>query len=74
MVYNNPMDLELNIPKYGPTKNIDINQLITMPKKNIPPAASALNRNPENPNTVNTSPIRADTTNAMATVMIINPK
>ena len=68
------MDLELNIPKYGPTTTIEINQLTNMPKRNIPPAASALNKNPENPNTVNTNPIIKDMTNAITTVMIINPK
>ena len=68
------MDLELNIPKYGPTMNKEINQLTNIPKMNIPLAASALNRRPENPNTVNTAPIMVDTTVEMTNVMIIKPQ
>ena len=74
IVYNNPIDLALNMLRYGPTRNIAIAELTNAPKRNIPLAASAPKANPEIPNTVKINPISAVTTNAMTTVMIISPK
>ena len=46
------MDLALNIDKYGPTMNRVTNELMIMPKINIP-LGSAPKTAPEIPNTVN---------------------
>ncbi len=72
-MYNNPIDLELKMLKYGPTKNIEIIALMKAPNTNIP-LASAPKANPESPNTVNINPIIALTTNAITKVMMINPR
>ena len=72
-MYNNPIDLELNILKYGPTINMVIAELNNTPNINIP-LGSAPKTAPEIPNTINIAYIIEVTTALMTTVMIINPK
>lgn len=66
------MDLALNMLKYGPTMNMLINKLTIAPNTNIPPVLAPKTA-PEIPNTVNTNPMSAVTTNEITRVMIINP-
>lgn len=58
--------------KYGPTINIVTNELIKVPKTNIPPAL-APNMPPVIPNTVNIIPMIAVTAQDNIKVMIIKP-
>ena len=74
MVYNKPIDLALNMLKYGPIINMDTTTLSNIPKKSIPPPRVASIKNPDIPNTVNIDPTIAVTTDEMTTVMTINPK
>lgn len=73
IVYNNPTDLELNMLRYGPTRNIAIAVFIPAPNTNIP-LGSAPKRDPEIPNTVNINAMIPVTTNEMTTVMITRPR
>ena len=74
MLYNNPIDLALNMLKYGPIINMDTTTLSNIPKKSIPPPRVASIKNPDIPNTANIDPTIAVTTDEMTTVMTINPK
>ena len=71
-MYNNPIDLALNMLKYGPTKNIDTDILSNMPNKNTPEVLIP-SINPEKPNAAKINPIIEATTVEITRVIIINP-